>query len=178
MISFATAYRASQLSVERMRYHVADRCTSPALIRAAVVYQAMLWLHTPYHHAARIKHVGVDCAQLLCAVFEEVGLVPPIDTGSYPADWHLHRSEEIFTGWLARYAHPVTDGAAAMLPGDVLLFQFGRCFSHASIVVSDPETEVIVAHAYLRRGVILSRLTELPLAGRPVQHWSLFEREA
>jgi hypothetical protein len=57
---------------------------------------------TPYHHHARIKGVGVDCAQLLCGVYEAAGLVPHIETGHYPHDWHLHRGEELFAGWLDR----------------------------------------------------------------------------
>ena len=36
--------------------------------RAAVVAEAIAWLGTPYHHRARIKGVGVDCAQLALGV--------------------------------------------------------------------------------------------------------------
>lgn len=32
--------------------------------RAAVAQEALAWLGTPYHHHARIKGVGVDCAQI------------------------------------------------------------------------------------------------------------------
>ncbi len=40
-------------------------------IRQQIIYVAMAWLLTPYHHHARIKGVGVDCVQFLIAVFEE-----------------------------------------------------------------------------------------------------------
>lgn len=33
--------------------------------RAAVIAEAESWLSTPYHHEARIKGHGVDCAQIL-----------------------------------------------------------------------------------------------------------------
>jgi cell wall-associated NlpC family hydrolase len=145
--------------------------------RRAVAGEAASWIGTSYHHHARIKGVGVDCAQLLCAVFETVGLVPPIDTGHYPVDWHLHHSEEIFSHWLTRYAHLRSPGAAPQI-GDILLFQFGRTFSHGSIVVGrDSDGTLLLVHSYVKRGVILSRLTEDPLAGRALQHWSLWPHD-
>lgn len=138
--------------------------------RAAVVAETRSWLATPYHHHARIKGVGVDCAQILCAVFEAVGMVAPVDTGFYPTDWHLHHSEERYMAWLDRYGRRLALDEQAQ-PGDVALFQFGRCYSHGAIVV-EPE---LLVHAYIGRGVILSRMTEDPLAGRLVKYWSLFK---
>ena len=135
--------------------------------RQAVVREARSWLGTPYHHHARIKGVGVDCAQLLCGVFENCGLVEPIEPGFYPVDWHLHRNEEMFSQWAGRYAKPQDAGSPYRL-GDVVLFKFGRTFSHGSIYVGDE----LFIHSYLRRGVILSRLNEEPLDGRETQHWS------
>lgn len=139
-------------------------------LRAKIAAEAIDWLTTPYHHHARIKRVGVDCAQILCAVYEEVGLVPHIETGFYPVDWHLHRGEEIYQRWLA-------DSGARRLPleeepdiGDIAIYKFGRTYSHAGILV---ERELVV-HAYVGRGVILSRMSEDPLCERPVQYWSLF----
>ncbi len=135
--------------------------------RQAVAQEALTWINTPYHHHGRIKGVGVDCAQLLCAVFEDCGLVPHIDAGFYAPDWHLHRGEEVFSAWLAKYAKPGTG-----LPdiGDVVLFRYGRTFSHGSIYVGAD----LLIHSYIGRGVILSRLDEDPLAGRETQHWSFW----
>ena len=60
-----------------------------------VVAEAKTWLRTPYHHAADIKGVGVDCAMILLRVYQAVGAVPPeVDPRPYPADWFLHRDEE------------------------------------------------------------------------------------
>jgi cell wall-associated NlpC family hydrolase len=135
--------------------------------RAQVVQEARSWLLTPYHHHARIKGVGVDCAQLLAAVFEEVGLVPAIDTGFYPHDWHLHRGEEMFSAWLQKYAKP---GNGTPQPGDVCLWRYGRTMSHGSICAGDG----LFIHAYLGLGVILSGSHEEPLIGRDMQHWSFW----
>jgi cell wall-associated NlpC family hydrolase len=136
--------------------------------RAAVVAEALTWLDTPYHNHARIKGVGVDCAQVLCAVYENVGLVPHVETGYYAPDWHLHRSEELYIGWLDQYCVRLPRSVAP-LPGDIALFKYGRCYSHGAIVVEDN----LLVHSYLGRGVILTRMHEEPLAGRDVMHWTL-----
>lgn len=142
--------------------------TGEVLKRAELVHEAMSWLDTPYHHHGRIKGVGVDCAMLLCEVFERCGLVDRVEPGHYPSDWHLNRSDEIFMGQLER-AGAVR--VACPQPGDIGLFQFGRCFSHGAIVVTHDRRMI---HAYLGRGVILTALDEEPLQGREVQWWSLW----
>lgn len=143
--------------------------------RALVVQEAQSWLLTPYHHHGRIKGVGVDCAQLLCAVFEACGLVPHVDTGFYPVDWHLHRGEELFVQTLAPHAVLQPDGTQA-LPGDVFVFRYGRTFSHGAIYVGeDAQGRGLLVHSYIGRGVILSGFHEEPLCGRAFQHWSIFQ---
>lgn len=136
--------------------------------RVRVAAQAVSWLATPYHHHGRVKGVGVDCANLLCAVYHEAGVIGNIDPGFYPHDWHLHHNDELFIQWVERTgAHSVEKP----MTGDVALFRFGRTFSHGAVMIS---AETIV-HAYLEMGVILSRLDEHPVAGRAVQFWSLWK---
>lgn len=136
--------------------------------RAAVVREALTWVGTPYHSLARIKGVGVDCAQILCAVYEAVGLLPHVDPGHYAPDWHLHHNEEIYIEWLTRYCVRLPRSVAA-LPGDIALFRFGRCYSHGAILLDND----VLVHAYIRRGVIVTKLNEEPLAGRDVMYWTL-----
>lgn len=145
------------------------------LKRAEVAREAVTWLGTPYHHHARIKGAGVDCAQLLIGVFEACGMVPAIDTGHYPVDWHMHRNEEIFSAWLAKYAARIED--APPRTGDVYLFRWGRTFAHGAIYVGLPDMDLqgLLIHAYIKRGVILSRFDEDPLDGREFEHWSLWQ---
>lgn len=135
--------------------------------RASVVAEALTWVGTPYHAHARIKGVGVDCAQILIAIYAGLGLAPEVDPGQYAPDWHLHHSEELYISWLEKAgAHRVEEAAL----GDMALFRFGRTYSHGAIVVGPDE----FVHSYLGRGVIRSRITEDPLHGRPVQFWSVF----
>ena len=135
--------------------------------REAVIQEALTWLGTPYHHHGRLKGVGVDCGQSLCAIYEAAGVTASIDPGTYSTAWHLHRSEELYVQWLERVGALRTDAPSA---GDVALFRFGRTFSHGGVLV-DRRT---VLHAYVHQAVILTRLDEAPLAGRLVQFWTLW----
>ena len=47
--------------------------------RIEVLSEARSWIGTPYHHQARLKGHGVDCAQLVIGVGQNLGLIP-----SYP----------------------------------------------------------------------------------------------
>ena len=139
--------------------------------RERVVSEALSWLGTPYHHHARVRGVGVDCAQLLAAVFEAAGVVGPLDLGNYATQWHLHHSDELFLQWLQHCgAQPLPAGAAPQ-PGDIGVWRFGRTHSHGGIVV-EAGPDPLVVHAYIRRKVIPTRLSEAPLAGVPVAYWS------
>lgn len=134
--------------------------------RQEVVREAHTWLGTPYHHQGRVKGVGVDCGMLLIEVFRDCGLVPDIDPRPYPPDWHLHRDEERYLGWIRKYAAPVE----IPQPGDIALFRFGRCISHGAIVVEWPR----VIHSYIRDGCILADATAAPLAARLQSFYSVF----
>ena len=132
--------------------------------RARVIAEALSWLGTPYHRHGRIKGVGVDCATLLCEVYEAAGVVSHVDPGLYSGDWHLHRSEEQYLGCLNRYGTEVD----APQPGDVIVWRFGRCFSHGAILCEN-ET---VAHSYLNQGVILDRRDAQKFTGREAKYFT------
>lgn len=134
--------------------------------RAQVIAEARRWIGTPYHHHGRVLGAGVDCAQILCAVYEACGLVPHVDPGAYPRDWHKHRSEELYLQWLLKVGACEVDQGQ---PGDVAVFKFGRTWSHGGILI-DPDT---VLHAYVERGVIVTRLNEEPLSGREPRFFTL-----
>ena len=135
--------------------------------RNAICQAALSWMQTPYHHHARVKGVGVDCANLLVAAYHEAGLAENIDLGFYPHDWHMHRSQEMFLEWVDKVGLRRIDSPKM---GDVAVFKFGRTFSHGAIMTS-ANTAI---HSYIDMGVIISRLDEAPLQGREVQYWSKF----
>ena len=115
---------------------------SEAEQRAAVVAEARSWIATKYHNCADLKGVGVDCGMLIVRVFCDTGLLPPFDPRPYPPDWHLHRSEEKYLEFVRRHGAKVD----APQPGDIAMFQFGRCQAHSGIVTV--ATPLTIVHAY------------------------------
>ena len=117
---------------------------------------ARSWIGTPYHHMGRVKGAGVDCAMFPLEVFREAGLIGDVEVPYYPADWMLHRSAEIYLGIVRRYAGeieaPPATAGSSVLPGDFVIYKFGRCFAHGAIVIDWPT----VIHAVNGKGVILS----------------------
>jgi cell wall-associated NlpC family hydrolase len=129
-----------------------------------IIKEAMSWLGTPYHHLARVKGAGVDCAQILIGVFAAVGLIKEFDTGDYPMDWMMHRDEERYLGFIMDYADEVTEPQA----GDVVLYKVGRCYSHGGIVTKWPE---IIHASRPDRMVVLADGSQGWLADRPRTFW-------
>lgn len=125
--------------------------------RARILEAARSWLGTRWHHRQCVKGAGVDCGRYLHAAYLEAGLVPAASFESYPADWMQHRTEERFLGWVEKYA----DRVDSALPGDIVVWRYGHCFSHGAIVVDWP----IVLHSYRReRGVVWGDATKGELA--------------
>lgn len=112
----------------------ADAVRGAADVRMALVEAACGWLGTPWHHAARVRGAGVDCVQLVNAVYHDV-LGTPLLEVDYSPDQYLHHGHEALLECLDRFARPVAEA----LPGDVVAYRFGRAMSHAGIVVAWPQ---------------------------------------
>jgi cell wall-associated NlpC family hydrolase len=140
--------------------------------RVRVVAEARSWIRTPYHLAADVKGAGVDCGMLLVRAFCDTGLAEAFDPRPYPPDWHLHRSEERYLGFVFDHAHRVD----VAQPGDVAVFQWGRCYSHGGIVTSaEPLT---IVHAYVNAGMVIEETVSangrLADPARKMQFFSLW----
>lgn len=140
--------------------------------RQAIVAEALSWEATPYHHRARIKGIGVDCAQFPAAVYAAVGLVPEINP-EYSPEWFLHRDEEAYLAWVRPYARSITRDELA--PGDFAIWKFGRTYSHGAIVIDPP----IIIHAVIAGGAVIRADMERDeeLRTRPALYFSLFNAD-
>ena len=117
---------------------------SQQLERDCVVAEARRWLGTPYHAEADVRGAGVDCGMLIVRVFVDTGLVPPFDPRPYPPDWHLHRDDEKYLGFVSDYCGEIA--VADAKAGDIIVFRYGRCHAHGTILTTvDPLT---VVHAF------------------------------
>ena len=117
--------------------------------RAAIVAEARKWIGTPYHNCADVRGAGVDCGMLIVRCFCDTGLVPPFDPRPYPPDWHLHRSEERYLGFVFDRTKEVSEPQ----PGDVVVFRYGRCYSHGGIVTAASPLSLVHAFQPARRVV-------------------------
>lgn len=117
--------------------------------RSAVIKAALGWCHTPYHHEACIKGVGVDCLHLIYAAYLEAGLVAPIVFPTYSTQWHLHKSDETFLEGLMERAREVIEPQ----PADAVLYKWGRTFSHGGLIGELGWPQII--HASAEAGVVL-----------------------
>jgi cell wall-associated NlpC family hydrolase len=116
--------------------------------RTRIVDEARSWVGTPYHHEARVKGHGVDCAQFVAAVFEQTGLIKEITTEHYPPDWHFHQAAERLLDKIKQYAGEIA--LEDVRPGDIVAFHFGKTYAHAGVVVEWP----LLIHANMRGGIV------------------------
>jgi cell wall-associated NlpC family hydrolase len=151
--------------------------------RAAVVREALSWVGTPFRDCGDVKGGAVDCAMLLVRAFVDTGHLAPFDPRPYPPRWHLHKDRERFLEWVeerfgARRLFP--GSARGLSPGYIVIWQFGRCFSHGAIVINSEEVVHAYAHA---RMCVVSRLDEHPLRfvghgahelPRPVRYYDMW----
>lgn len=150
--------------------------------RAAIVREGLSWIGTPFRDCADVKgpNGAVDCAMLLVRCYVDAGHLAPFDPRPYPPRWHLHKDRERFLEWV----EDELGGRRIESPrlGDVVIWQFGRCFSHGAILINSEE----VVHAYSHaRQCIVSRLDEHPLKfvgrgshelPRPVRYYDVWDR--
>jgi cell wall-associated NlpC family hydrolase len=138
--------------------------------RAALVAEARTWLGTPFRDQGDVKgkNGAVDCAMLLVRSAQPAGLIDAaFDPRPYPPQWHLHRDEERFLKVIADIIAARGEGTEVTrspIPGDVIVYRVGRCFSHGGIVIDGHH----VIHAYYKTGrVAISPLNEVELACLP-----------
>lgn len=107
-----------------------------------IIDTARQYLGTPFHHQARVKGVGIDCAGLLICVARDLGL-PHYDVQGYSrvpsgADFEKHLDANL-------------DPISAIEPGCVLLMTFDVDPQHVAIATS--ENSIIHAYASARKCV-------------------------
>lgn len=143
--------------------------STEAETRAAIVAEALSWERTPYLSHAKLKGVGCDCATLPAAVFAAVGIVSEINP-TYTADWMMHRDEEQFLSFVLPHAREIPE--ADLQPGDLVIWKFGRTFSHSAIVLDYPT----VLHAVIRGGAVIraDMTVDVDLIDRPRKYFSVF----
>lgn len=117
-----------------------------------IALEARSWLGTPFHWGAKCKHEAVDCAHLVAACVESVGLELTDDLHYGDGD----NLDRLLTT-LGSVAKRVVD---APEEGDILVFRSPAVFHHLGIYVG---AEGFI-HAYNGSGI--NRVTVTPLDER------------
>lgn len=139
--------------------------------RPAVVKAALTWLRTPYHHGAGVKGAGVDCLYLVYHSYLEAGVIEPTDIPLYSHQWHLHRGDETYMNGILRYAREIVEVDAK--PADLVLYKFGRTYSHGGLIGPAGWPQIIHASAEARH-VLLDDGTSGRLASYPHKFFSMW----
>lgn len=138
--------------------------------RQRVVAESKKWIGTKYHLNAKIRGVGVDCGTFLIACFESAGLISGTDLGTFKPDFNLHRNDEVYANWLERFCVKVDRNP---LPGDIILYRFGRIGAHGAIVVDWPT----IIHAAADSGVMESNASDPAMLSRQMAVYSFWGKK-
>lgn len=122
----------------------------------AVVAEARSWIGTPYHHMGdgeqvpgrQLKGIGIDCAQILVEVYSAAGVIKWFSTGKYGRDWMMHNGEERYLSFIL--PHAVEIDCKDVRPADIVVWRFGKTFSHGGIVTKWPH----IVHAFAQYGFV------------------------
>lgn len=103
--------------------------------REAVIREAESWLGTPFRDCARVKgpRGGIDCGQLLCAVYQSAGVAEIAEPPRYNLQFMLNRIEESYIDELLKYTREITREEA--IAGDVVVLRWGHVYSHGAILL-------------------------------------------
>ncbi len=139
-------------------------------LRQSIVAEAKSWVGTPYISNGMVKgkQGGTDCAMLLVGVYAEVGLLTKeFDPRPYPPQWHLHRNEEKYMGYVSQFMHPMPGiDERTPLPGDLVMFKIGHVFAHGAIVTAWP----LVVHALGNSHVVNDDVSKHTTGKRALWH--------
>lgn len=132
--------RSFQLNIDKMKNY-----------RQKVIDEAKTWVGTKYKHYSSVKGAGVDCGLFIMKVYENIGLIKFKQPSFYPLDWAYHNPVgEVFKDIVEEYCDEITKEEVDI--GDIILYKFGKCLSHASIVIEDNK----IIHSEINIGVKIS----------------------
>jgi hypothetical protein len=82
------------------------------------------------------EHEAADCT-FVAKVYEEAGLLPPVDIPHYSSQAHLNRQAAAYLTIVMRCAkREIEEGE--QLPGDLVMYHIARTWSHSAIVLDWP----------------------------------------
>ena len=100
-----------------------------------IAKEARTWLGVPYVHRGTTKR-GDDCTGLLLGILQSFGYYTDYQLRKYPPDWNLHAmADDFIVDEIKKIAKSIPNKKT--IAGDVLIFRWGKCNSHAGIKLND-----------------------------------------
>lgn len=132
-----------------------------------IIEEARSWIGTKWIHGQALKGVGTDCIQMIISIAKTFGWIPQNYTvAPYNQDYALHNETSQIKAGIVEFCYEVTDGKYKV--GDIMLFAFGKCASHAGIYVGDNR----IVHAPIKYGVLEDNIKNV---GKPLESvWRRF----
>ena len=128
----------------------------PSVTGDQLIDCARTYINTPWRHAQKVKGLGIDCAQLIAAVLQEVG-VPVVDK----LDYSKHDEFNTLITTIELYCNRLDDGVIVE-KGDILIFrslcQEKKIYNHVGFYTGKSFIHAYADPAYKR--VIEERLSE------------------
>jgi cell wall-associated NlpC family hydrolase len=126
------------------------------------------WVGTPFAAHSQVRGAGVDCIHLCAALYEATGFMASFTPPAYTLDAGQTNAESQILEWLGahREFQPVFASRAAdpeitleaLLPGDLLLFHFGKTEHHCGVLLG--RKRFIHARAGVNARVSIDSLTD------------------
>ena len=110
--------------------------------RPAIIAEARRWLGTPFRDSCGLLGQGVDCLWFCYGVYQALGHVPKGIIPPYSPQFLMHQTDDPFLREIAPYTVEIAPDEAQM--GDMVIFKFGRCYSHSALIIAWPK--IIHAH--------------------------------
>jgi hypothetical protein len=127
--------------------------------REAVITETESWIGTKYAGWSCVKGAGVDCGQLLWAVYHNCGLIPVVDLPKdYPLFLGQHRASTEYVDLVLQYFREIPE--AEVQPGDLVVWRLigSKSYCHGAIIKSWPDCFIHAFNTSVRAGNAKSRL--------------------
>jgi NlpC/P60 family putative phage cell wall peptidase len=120
------------------------------MTRSEIVADARTWIGTKWQHQAGMKGIATDCIGLIKGVYEDMSGNKVTEQVNYASTWHLFKKEEVLYSAVKNYATEILSDAR--LPGDIILFAFGKGPAHHAGILTEKDKFV---HAYAETGKVV-----------------------